>query len=305
MNNSTHEQLENLPMSELKQILVNNGISVGKGNRSKNFYIDMIEKHYFKNAEKHKMTEKEKKEIKIKTQKLLLNQKRDSKSPLKRDSLLSSNLRTQTIPRELVSSKSLKDLKMTSNKQLSKIDLVSQCAFKLDENKSCCIQNFIKNLDYKEIAKISAGCFFVFGCYYYLTNSGIQLSSIKNQIVDHKEVFVALFSLSVGAIVAYSIISYLVSKREYDNLCKSIADESFKDIVTFMEEEINQRRPYLEEDVIVALLSEKYNMEINMYIDAIYNRYLKPMLFEVYSLERKDLVDKGEIKSFWIFQNEE
>ena len=246
----------------------------------------------------------------------------------------SNIIRNSTLPREFASSKSLQNLvqeigksqrkSLTSIKQSTKVDnfvVSSSCnvnpfsvkpsskistnsAFLKKESSFCCFINNINEIDNETKLQIifSSIGLFALACFLNGKSSLTDIYTTVNTFSteNNKNILLAC-SLIIAAYLGYMVYQYDKQRKEYKILCIDIAEGSFKDALEFMENEIEDNdQCFIEEDKLISILSEKYGMNQVDYIQDVYNPYLVNLLNEIYSFEKKNLIEDGEIKSFWI-----
>jgi hypothetical protein len=243
-------------------------------------------------------------------------------------------IRNSTIPREFASSKSLQNLvheigisqrkSLTSIKQSAKVDnfavsnyynvnpfsekpisrISTNLALIKKESNYKCFSSKPIELDNETKLQIifSSIGLFSFACFLNGKSTLTDIYSLVNSfsIENNKNILLAC-SLIIAAYLGYMVYQYDKQRQEYKSLCINIAEQSFKDTIDFMQQEIEENNLcFIEEDKLISILSDNYGMKHDDYKQDVYNPYLTDLLKEVYSLEKKNLIEEGEIKSFWI-----
>jgi len=282
------------------------------------------------------------KDFKVKTQKLsLLSHKRElpikTLSPIRQSSnkeYKSQTFKKSTIPneRELVSSKSIRNFPKEESiaRTSGRVDRVNNA---FNNAKITTVQSFIKSktnsyistnsnnrqkhkitpafnlsaVDYVEICKVTSGSFAIFALIYYLNKCDI------NNIRDSFTAFYSsnqdkiIYGIAATAIVVfcYSLFEYIRKKGQYEKLCMDISQLAYEDIMAFFsEKKSDSRQSFLEEGAMIGILSEKYGYEQEKFINDIYKPHLKILFQNNSLLMRRDLVEDGEIKVFWVYSDE-
>lgn len=346
----TIKELKDRSVDELKVTLDFFGVKYDSNKKTKKYFIELLETKLNDlntltdkpiNGLDVNIDEKETldKDIKVKTQKLtLLSHKRDlplkTLSPIRHSiqkEYKSQTFKKSTIPKETVSSKSLKNLKEESVARTSgRVERVNNA---FNNAKITTVQSFIKSktnshisihsinkqkqkvsafnlstIDYLEVCKIASGSLAIFGLVYYLNKCDI--SNIKDSISvfyssHQKEVIYGIAATAV-VIFCYSLFEFIQHRNQYKKLCIDISHLAYEDIINFFsDKKSNTQQSFLEEGAMIDILSEKYGYETEKFINDIYVPHLK-LLFQANPfLTKRDLVEDGEIKVFWVFSNSE
>ena len=71
------------------------------------------------------------------------------------------------------------------------------------------------------------------------------------------------------------VYQYDKQRKVYKSICIDIAEQSFKDTIDFMQQEIEENNQcFIEEDKLISILSDNYGMKHDDYKQDVYNPYL-------------------------------
>ena len=139
---------------------------------------------------------------------------------------------------------------------------------------------------------------------YKYNNEIIDLSlNVKNSIIENQNDFLAGILFITTAVFSFIIYKYLKQRQEYISLCKELANISNNDIIKELSDSYSNTQSFIEEDIIISKYSKMFKMTETSYMNDVYKPYLKNILENNPSMNRRDLVENGEIKIFWVYMN--
>ena len=137
---------------------------------------------------------------------------------------------------------------------------------------------------------------------YKYNNEIIDLSlNVKNSIIENQNDFLAGILFITTAVFSFIIYKYLKQRQEYISLCKELANISNNDIIKELSDSYSNTQSFIEEDIIISKYSKMFKMTETSYMNDVYKPYLKNILENNPSMNRRDLVENGEIKIFWVY----
>lgn len=169
------------------------------------------------------------------------------------------------------------------------------------------------DIDYALLFKVASGSIFIYSLVYYLykyQNSPVGIESMLANTVafiddNKKEIMLIVIIVSI-IIFIYAFYSYLKSNKDYDKMCVNIAYCANKDTVEYIKN-LNEikNQSFVEENMLVSYLSEKYCMSESDFYRDVYQNFLKRLLETNEFLCRKDIYENGNVKLYWIYDVDE
>lgn len=154
--------------------------------------------------------------------------------------------------------------------------------------------------DYTQIIKLLGGTICLFSISYFLyKNDYVRqcLNEVKDELILNKKEIIDGFAILASAIFILSVINQIRADKEWQNICKEISKETETFIMDYLS---NDNKAYIEEDYIIILISTKYNLDQKIVLKEVYNCFLMPSMSNNINLAKKDIVEDGQIKSFWV-----
>lgn len=161
------------------------------------------------------------------------------------------------------------------------------------------------SINYDLILKIISGglCLssFVFVLYKYNSELINLFLKVKDIVIENQNDFLAGILFISTAVFSFIIYKYLKHRQEYISLCKELANACNNDIIKELCDSHSKNKSFIEEDVIISKYSSMFKMTESVYMNDVYKPYLKILLENNQSMTRRDLVENGEIKIFWVY----
>ena len=265
------------------------------------------------------------KEVKIKTQKLdFLNTKRSKDENLSERNI---SIQRSKPPRVNVSSKSLQkyndnlsqgntqNRNKTVNISSNSIKTSGVKAFNSSKSPSQISLNSIllkqkaktNSFDFSLIAKIISGGVSIYALSYLCYNNidAYTFHNIGNFISSNRNELLIGIAFTFGAILLLSVAVYIKNRNLYKELCKEIANKCQKDIKLYLTNTECNEQSFIEEVKLITILSESFNIKQSDFITDVYKPFLISLLESDSLMSRKEYIEDGEIKVFWMLSEEE
>lgn len=165
------------------------------------------------------------------------------------------------------------------------------------------------NIDINLLLQVASGTVIVYGLVYYLykfqnTPNGIEqvFAHTLAYVDDNKKEVLSAMGIIAGLVFIWAVYRYLKTIKEYDDMCCNIALLANTDTVEYLKNLIEiKNQSFVEESLLISYLSEKYFMNEADFTKHVYRNYLKKLLEQNEMLCRKDLIENGDIKLYWIY----
>lgn len=179
-------------------------------------------------------------------------------------------------------------------------------------------ENSIKNTVFynqimtKSIKVLGGGICIAALCYYiyHIPNLNEKvlytLNNLQTFTVDNQKEIIKVLLIIFLLAIMYLLYVYYKSKQSYILLCQSIADASVNETTYFLKSQLNNSNvSFIEESKLLSFLSQSHGFDIQIFRKDVYFKYLHSKLELNEYLTKRNLVEDGEIKTFWVYTDEE
>ena len=152
--------------------------------------------------------------------------------------------------------------------------------------------------DYMNILIIFGGTICLYSLSSFLLNNDYLtacFNEVKNEIIINKKEIVNGLVILAKALFVFTLFNYIKAEKEWKDICREISKETEEFIINHL---LDNDEVFIEEEYIIILISTKYNKKL--VLKDVYNCYLMPLLSNNISLAKKNFVEDGKVKSFWV-----
>ena len=203
---------------------------------------------------------------------------------------------------EKYSLKSKKSLKPTNTFNLNELELNEAT------NTNINFQEILK-ISSKELILIFTGCIIIFSIVVYkkstIDNNLISINEIVEFIVKEKYTIIKiLFGVFVLLFLYYMII-YLKERKSCEHVSLTLAKQIYDFIESYLQSKfMKNTQIHLREDILIEVVVKAFDLDLKRFKNEVYEKFTKPALIKNSNFSLKELIDNGEAKIFWVYNEE-